>query len=51
MVAVKSDFPYNNAKELAAAMKAKGDKASYAYANPTAKVLGALYRKSWIYLR
>ena len=26
-------------------MKAKGDKASYAYANPTAKVLGALYKE------
>jgi tripartite-type tricarboxylate transporter receptor subunit TctC len=45
MVAVRSDSPYNNAKELAAAMKAKGDKASYAYANPTAKVLGALYKE------
>jgi tripartite-type tricarboxylate transporter receptor subunit TctC len=27
-------------------MKKKGDKASWAYANPTAKVLGALYRET-----
>jgi tripartite-type tricarboxylate transporter receptor subunit TctC len=45
MIGVKADSPYNTAKELAAAMKAKGDKASYAYANPTAKVLGALFRE------
>ncbi|HVG51194.1 MAG TPA: tripartite tricarboxylate transporter substrate binding protein [Xanthobacteraceae bacterium] len=45
MVGVRKDSPYNNAKELAAAMKAKGEKASWAYANPTAKVLGALYRE------
>ena len=29
MLAVRKDAPYNNAKELAAAMKAKGDKASF----------------------
>jgi tripartite-type tricarboxylate transporter receptor subunit TctC len=45
MVGVRKDSPYNNAKELAAAMKAKGEKASFAFANPTAKVLGALYRE------
>jgi tripartite-type tricarboxylate transporter receptor subunit TctC len=45
MVGVRKDAPYKDAKELAAAMKAKGDKASYAYANPTAKVLGALYKE------
>jgi tripartite-type tricarboxylate transporter receptor subunit TctC len=45
MVGVRADSPYKNAKELAAAMKLKGDKASYAYANPTAKVLGALFRE------
>ena len=45
MIGVRKDSPYNNAKELAAAMKAKGEKASFAFANPTAKVLGALYRE------
>ncbi|MGZ5829932.1 MAG: Bug family tripartite tricarboxylate transporter substrate binding protein [Xanthobacteraceae bacterium] len=45
MVAVAKDSPYNSARELVAAMKAKGDKASFAYANPTAKVLGALFRE------
>ena len=45
MLAVKNDSLYKTAQELATAMKVKGDKASYAYANPTAKVLGALYRE------
>ena len=45
MVAVRADSPFKNARDLAAAMKDKGDKASYAYANPTAKVLGALYKE------
>ena len=45
MVAVRPDSPYKTAQELTAAMKAKGDKASWSYANPTAKVLGALYRE------
>ena len=31
--------------ELTAAMKEKGDKASYAFANPTSKVLGAMYKE------
>ena len=45
MVAVRKDSPINTAQELTEAMKKKGDKASWAYANPTAKVLGALYRE------
>jgi tripartite-type tricarboxylate transporter receptor subunit TctC len=45
MLGVRADSPYKTAQELTAAMKIKGDKASYAYANPTAKVLGALYRE------
>jgi tripartite-type tricarboxylate transporter receptor subunit TctC len=45
MLAVRGNSPYKTAKELTAAMKEKGDKASYAYANPTAKVLGALFRE------
>ncbi len=43
MLGVKADSPYNSAPELVAAMKKKGDKASWAYANPTAKVLGAMF--------
>ena len=44
MLGVRHDSPYNDAKELTAAMKKKGDKASWGYTNPTGKVLGALYR-------
>lgn len=44
MVAVRPDAPYKDAKELAAAMKKKGDKATWGFTNPTGKVLGALYR-------
>jgi tripartite-type tricarboxylate transporter receptor subunit TctC len=44
MVAVKPDTPYTDARDLAAAMKAKGDKATWGFTNPTGKVLGALYR-------
>ena len=45
MLGVRADAPWKTAPELTAAMKLKGDKASYAIANPTAKVLGALYRE------
>ena len=45
MLAVRNESPYKTAQELTAAMKIKGDKASYAFSNPTAKVLGALYRE------
>jgi tripartite-type tricarboxylate transporter receptor subunit TctC len=45
MIGVRADAPYKDLRELTAAMKQKGDKASYAFANPTAKVLGALYRE------
>jgi len=43
MLAVKADSPYKTLAELTAAMKQKGDKASYGTANPSAKVLGAMY--------
>jgi tripartite-type tricarboxylate transporter receptor subunit TctC len=45
MLGVRADAPWKDAKELAAAMREKGEKASYAFANPTAKVLGALYKE------
>ena len=44
MIAVRADSPYKDAKELAAAMKTKGDKATWGFTNPTGKVLGSLYR-------
>jgi tripartite-type tricarboxylate transporter receptor subunit TctC len=45
MLGVRADAPWKSAPELSAAMKLKGDKASYATANPTSKVLGALYKE------
>jgi tripartite-type tricarboxylate transporter receptor subunit TctC len=45
MVATRVDAPWKTIAELTAAMKAKGDKASYATANPTAKVVGAMYKQ------
>ena len=44
MIAVRPEAPWKDAKELAAAMKIKGDKATWGFTNPTGKVLGALYR-------
>jgi tripartite-type tricarboxylate transporter receptor subunit TctC len=44
-VVVRSDSPIKSMAELTAALKAKGDKASYAFANPTAKVVGAMYKE------
>src|SRR5271165_1489365 len=45
MLGVRADAPWKTAPELTAAMKLKGDKASYAIANPASKVLGALYKE------
>jgi tripartite-type tricarboxylate transporter receptor subunit TctC len=45
MVAVRPESPWTSMAELTAAMKQKGDKASYALANPTAKVVGAMYKE------
>lgn len=45
MVAVSVNSPHKSIAELTAAMKAKGDKASYATANPSAKVVGAMYKE------
>ena len=46
MVVVPVDSPYKTLAELTAAMKAKGDKASYAQSNTTGKVMGELYRQA-----
>jgi tripartite-type tricarboxylate transporter receptor subunit TctC len=45
MLGARADAPWQNAKELTAAMKKKGDKVSWGYTNPTGRVLGALYKE------
>jgi tripartite-type tricarboxylate transporter receptor subunit TctC len=40
---VPANSPYQTLAELTAAMKQKGDKASYAQSNTTGRVMGALY--------
>src|SRR4029077_19236831 len=45
MLAVRADGPWKSVADLTAAMKQKGDQASYAFANATAKVLGAMYKE------
>ncbi len=44
MVAVAANSPYKSLRELTEAMKAKGDKASYAESNSVGKVMGELYK-------
>jgi tripartite-type tricarboxylate transporter receptor subunit TctC len=44
MVMVTPNSPYKSLTELTEAMKAKGDKASYAEANTVGKVMGELYK-------
>ena len=44
MVVVSNKSPFKTLDELTQAMKAKGEKASYAQANTTAKVMGELYK-------
>ena len=44
MVAVATNSPYKSLRELTEAMKAKGDKASYAESNSVGKVMGELYK-------
>lgn len=46
MVVVAADSPYNTLAELTAAMKAKGEKASYAQSNTSGKVMGELYKRA-----
>ncbi|MFL6799170.1 MAG: Bug family tripartite tricarboxylate transporter substrate binding protein [Xanthobacteraceae bacterium] len=45
MLAVPAGGPVKSIAELTRVLKAKGDKASYAYANATARVLGAMYKE------
>ena len=45
MLVVSPDKPWKTAGELAAAMKEKGDKATYAISNTIGKVMGATYKK------
>jgi hypothetical protein len=40
-----NDIQLEAARRKAAAMKEKGDKATYAFANPTSRVLGAMYKE------
>jgi len=44
MVVVAQNAPYKTLQELTAAMKTKGEKASYAESNTTGKVMGELYK-------
>lgn len=46
MVMVAANSPYKTLGELTAAMKQKGDKATYAQSNTTGKVMGELYRRA-----
>lgn len=46
ILTVKADAPYKNVADLTAAMKAKGDKASYPSTNNPALILGEAYKKS-----
>ena len=45
MIMVAVETPWKTIGELVTAMKAKGDKASYALANPSARVVGALFKE------
>src|SRR5262245_38371189 len=46
MLVVDAKSPYKSVAELTEAMKKKGDKASYAYAAPTGRIMGELYRNT-----
>jgi tripartite-type tricarboxylate transporter receptor subunit TctC len=45
MLAVRADAPWKTVDELTTAMKQKGERATYAYANPMSRVLGAYYKE------
>ena len=45
MIMVATDAPWKSLGELVTAMKAKGDKASYSLANPSARVVGAMFKE------
>jgi tripartite-type tricarboxylate transporter receptor subunit TctC len=44
MAVVDAKSPYKTLAELTEAMKKKGDKASYAYAAPTGRIMGEIYK-------
>jgi tripartite-type tricarboxylate transporter receptor subunit TctC len=46
MVMVPTNSPYKNLRELTAAMKEKGEKASWAQSNTSGKVIGTLYNQA-----
>lgn len=46
MLVVDAKSPYKSVADLTAAMKAKGDKASYATAAPTGKIMGEIYKNA-----
>ena len=46
MLVVDAKSPYKTVADLTAAMKLKGDKASYAAAAPTGRIMGELYKKA-----
>jgi tripartite-type tricarboxylate transporter receptor subunit TctC len=45
MIAVPADGPIKTIADLTTAMKQKGSKATYGFANPTSRVLGAMYKE------
>jgi len=46
MLVVDAKSPYKSVADLTAAMKTKGDKASYAAAAPTGRIMGELYNQA-----
>jgi tripartite-type tricarboxylate transporter receptor subunit TctC len=46
MLVVEAKSPYKTVAELTAAMKVKGDKASYATAAPTGRIMGEIYKNA-----
>ena len=46
MLVVDAKSPYKSVADLTAAMKQKGDKASYAAAAPTGRIMGELYKQA-----
>lgn len=45
MMVVRADSPFNSVKEVTAAVRAKGEKATYGISNPVGKVMGAIYKE------
>ena len=46
MLAVRADAPWQSLAELTAHLKQKGDKASYAAANPVSQAVGEIYKQA-----